>query len=84
MQHKSLAEVTRHGARMMFKVGSKPLLWGRDFNVAPEPIDVYDSKKLHDHGGFHPDEHAVLERFRRWGLTDIFRLYKSEPEQCTF
>lgn len=62
----------------------KPLLWVGDFNIAPEPIDVYDPRKLHGHVGFHPDEHAVLERFKRWGFIDVFRLYNSEPKQYTF
>ena len=63
---------------------NKPLLWIGDFNIAPEPIDVHDPKKLHGHVGFHPDEHAALERFRKWGFVDVFRLHNTEPEQYTF
>ena len=32
-----------------------PLLWVGDFNVAPDPIDVHDPKRLKDHVAFHPD-----------------------------
>jgi exodeoxyribonuclease-3 len=33
---------------------------------------------------FHPDEQAVLERLKDWGLVDVFRLHHPEPEQYTF
>jgi exodeoxyribonuclease-3 len=63
----------------------KPLLWMGDFNVAPEPIDVYDPRRLKDHVDFHPDACAALERVRGWGFVDIFRLYHpQEEEQYTF
>jgi exodeoxyribonuclease-3 len=61
-----------------------PLLWTGDFNIAPESIDVHDPKKLLGHVGFHPDEHAALERFKKWGFVDVFRLCCTEPEQYTF
>ncbi len=62
----------------------KPLLWMGDFNVAPEPIDVYDSENLIGQVGYHPDEHAALQRFKEWGFIDVFRLHQSDPEQYTF
>jgi exodeoxyribonuclease-3 len=60
------------------------LLWVGDFNIAPEPADVYDPKLLLGHVGFHPDEHATLKKFREWGFTDVFRLHETGPEQYTF
>lgn len=62
----------------------KALLWIGDFNVAPEPIDVYDPDHLLGNIGFHPDEHAALRRFQEWGFSDVFRLHRQEPEQYTF
>ena len=62
----------------------KPLLWAGDFNVAPEPVDVYDPAHLEGHVCFHPDERAVLQRFRQWGLVDVFRLHQPGPGQFTF
>ena len=62
----------------------KPLLWIGDFNVAPEPIDVYDPVKLLGHVGYHPDEHAALQRFREWGFVDVFRMHRPEPGQYSF
>lgn len=62
----------------------KALLWVGDFNVAPEPADVYDPAHLEGQIGFHPDERASLQRFRQWGLTDIFRLHQPGPGHFTF
>jgi exodeoxyribonuclease-3 len=62
----------------------KPLLWAGDFNVAPEAEDVYDPARLEGQVGFHPDERAALQRFRQWGLTDIFRLHQPGPGHYTF
>jgi exodeoxyribonuclease-3 len=60
------------------------LIWAGDFNVAPEPIDVYDPGFLSGQVGYHPDEHAQLQRTKEWGLVDVFRMLHSEPEQYTF
>jgi len=62
----------------------EPLLWLGDFNVAPEPIDVYDPAHLLGSVGFHPDEHAHLKRIKEWGFVDVFRLNVKEPGQYTF
>ncbi len=61
-----------------------PIIWTGDFNIAPEPIDVYDSQFLNGHVGFHPDERAVLMKFNEWGLFDVFRLHNSEGGHYTF
>jgi exodeoxyribonuclease-3 len=63
---------------------NKPLLWAGDFNVAPEPADVYDPVRLEGHVGFHPDERAALQRFQRWGFVDVLRLYQPGPGHYTF
>jgi exodeoxyribonuclease-3 len=62
----------------------RPLLWAGDFNVAPEPADVYDPAHLEGQVGFHPDERAALQRFRQWGFTDVFRLHQPGPGHYTF
>lgn len=63
----------------------EPLLWMGDFNVAPEPIDVHDPKRLKDHVAFHPEAHAALERVREWGFVDVFRQHHpGEAGQYTF
>lgn len=62
----------------------KPLVWAGDFNVAPEPIDVYDPEFLAGHVGFHPDERAALKEIKDWGFVDVFRKHHPEPEQYSF
>lgn len=62
----------------------KPLLWLGDFNVAPKPADLYDPAHMEGQVGFHPDERAALNRFRQWGLTDVFRLHQPGPGHYTF
>ena len=62
----------------------EPLLWTGDFNVAPEPADVYDPAHLEGHVGFHPDERAALQRFRQWGLVDVVRQHQPGAGQFTF
>lgn len=60
------------------------VLWTGDFNVAPEPIDVHDPKRLLGHVGFHPDEHRALAAVKEWGFTDIFRKHHPEPGHYSF
>ncbi len=60
------------------------LLWMGDFNVAPEPMDVFDPKNLIGQVGYHPDEHSALQRFKEWGFVDVFRLHQFNAEQYTF
>jgi exodeoxyribonuclease-3 len=63
----------------------RPLLWVGDFNVAPEPIDIHDPKRLKDHVDFHPEARAALENVRSWGFVDLFRLHHpDEPGQYTY
>ncbi len=61
------------------------LLWMGDFNVAPEPIDVYEPKRLEKHVDFHPDARRALKQVQAWGFVDVFRLHHpEEPGQYTF
>ncbi|WP_003543896.1 exodeoxyribonuclease III [Desulfotomaculum nigrificans] len=62
----------------------QPLLWMGDFNVAPEPIDVHDPKRLLGHVGFHPEEHKVLNYVKEWGFQDVFRKHQPEGGHFTF
>lgn len=62
-----------------------PLLWAGDLNVAPEPIDVHDPKRLARHVDFHPEARVALERVREWGFVDVFRQHHpDEPGQYTY
>ena len=60
------------------------LVWAGDFNVAPEPMDVFDPERLQGHVGFHPEEHRALGQVKDWGFVDVFRKHNTEPKQYTF
>jgi len=61
-----------------------PVLWVGDFNVAPEPIDVYDPVALSGHVCFHPEAHKALNEVMQWGFVDVFRMHCKEAGQYTF
>ena len=61
-----------------------PLLWAGDFNVAPEPVDVYDAEKLFGSVGFHPKEHEVLAAVKAWGFVDVFRKHEPRDKMYSF
>ena len=52
-----------------------PLLLCGDFNIAPEPRDVYDAEKVDGEILFHPAERAAFARFLAWGWCDTVRLH---------
>lgn len=62
----------------------QPLLLTGDFNVALEPVDVYDPEELRGQVGFHEDEQAILKEYFKWGLVDIFRKHHSDGSHFTF
>jgi exodeoxyribonuclease-3 len=61
-----------------------PLLIVGDFNVALEPIDLYDPEGLRGEVGFHPDEQGIFRGYFDWGLVDIFRRHQSGGGHYTF
>ncbi|MBL0319395.1 MAG: exodeoxyribonuclease III [Alphaproteobacteria bacterium] len=57
------------------------LVLGGDFNVAPDPIDVYDPKSLKGTTCFHPDEWQHYRPILNVGLIDSYRaLYPHTPQ----
>ncbi len=61
-----------------------PLLMMGDFNVALEPIDVYDPEGLRGEVGFHPDEQSIFREYLAWGLVDVFRKHHQGGGHYTF
>lgn len=49
------------------------LLIGGDFNIAPEPIDVYNHKSLYGSIGHHQDEMDWFKKYLNMGFSDSFR-----------
>lgn len=62
----------------------QPLVWAGDFNVAPEPIDIYDPARLFGRVGYHPAEHNTLAYVKEWGFSDVFRAHVKEGGNYTF
>ena len=61
-----------------------PLLVAGDFNVALEPIDLFDPEGSRGTAGFHPDEQDIMKEFFDWGLVDVFRKHKPGAGHYTF
>jgi len=60
------------------------VLWVGDLNVAPEPRDVHDPKRLYGSVCYHPDEHKALKQVMDWGFVDAFRKHCDEDKQFSF
>jgi exodeoxyribonuclease III len=60
------------------------LLWLGDFNVATDPIDVHDPKRLEDHVDYHPLARDALQRVKEWGWIDLYRLHHPDERQYTY
>jgi exodeoxyribonuclease III len=61
------------------------LVWVGDFNVAPEPIDVYNSRALMGHVDHCEEVFEALKNVRDWGFIDLFRkFHPNEPNQFTY
>ncbi len=56
------------------------VLWLGDFNVAPEPIDVHDSKSIMGHVDHCPEVFEALREVREWGFVDLFRKFHPDEE----
>ena len=64
---------------------TKALVWCGDLNVAPEPIDVHNPKRLLGHVCFSPEVWEAFSRVKSWGLVDIFRKHHPDAAgQYTF
>lgn len=56
------------------------ILLGGDFNVAPNPIDVYDAQLLEGQICFHERERKAFKYLLEWGLFDALRIKYPEKK----
>ena len=62
----------------------RPLVLGGDYNVAPEPIDVYDPKACEGGICYHPAERHALRGLVHAGLYDAVRAVAPTRRQFTW
>ncbi len=62
----------------------EPLALMGDYNIIPEPDDVWDPKAWLGDALFQPESRAALRRLEYLGLTDAFRACHAETHQYTF
>ena len=60
------------------------VLWMGDLNVAPDPIDIYNSDQQKNHVAFHEDVRHAFAQTLDWGFVDVFRKHRPEAGQYTF
>jgi exodeoxyribonuclease-3 len=61
------------------------IIWCGDLNVAPDPIDVHDPKRLQGHVCFTPEVWKAFDHAKAWGFVDVFRKHHpGESQQYTF
>ncbi len=60
------------------------IVWAGDFNVAPEPMDVYDPQSLSGSIGYHPEEHRALANVMEWGFIDVYRIHNPREKAFSF
>lgn len=56
-----------------------PFVLGGDLNVAPEAVDVWDTRAMEGQVLFHPEERARLRTLLHLGLTDAVRALDARP-----
>lgn len=66
-----------------YKTNEKVLLCG-DFNVAMEPIDVWDPPAWAGHIHFTKPERAALHFVKQWGFTDAFREINGDVKEYSW
>lgn len=60
------------------------VLWMGDFNVATDPIDVHDPRRLEKHVDYHPLAREALQGVKEWGWIDLYRLHNPDEKQYTY
>ncbi|MCF8054760.1 MAG: exodeoxyribonuclease III [Deltaproteobacteria bacterium] len=56
-------------------ISSESIIVCGDINVAPDAIDVHNPVRLLGHVCFNPEVWDVFEKWKQWGLTDVFRMF---------
>ena len=60
------------------------LVLGGDLNVTPTDDDVWDAARAHGSTHVSDRERAALARLRQWGLVDLYREHRPEPDRFSW
>ncbi len=72
-----------HAARLL--ADEVPLVLGGDFNIIPEPEDVYAPSEWREDALFRPESRRAFRALLNLGLTEAFRaLHPAQPRAWTF
>jgi exodeoxyribonuclease-3 len=77
------ARLRAHAATVLEDMDT-PFILGGDFNVAPQPIDVFDPEALDGTICYHPDERAGFRGIVHQGLYDAFRTAHPTAQQFSW
>lgn len=67
-----------------YNFSRQKVIWVGDLNVAPQPMDVYNSKKIWPHVCHCQQVWDTFERVTALGFRDVFRKHLPEPGVYTF
>jgi exodeoxyribonuclease-3 len=77
-----LARLEQHAAGLL--ASGHPVVLAGDFNIIPEPRDVYAPERWTDDALFHPDVRAAYARLLAQGWTDALRARFPDERVYTF
>ena len=66
------------------RLSGEDIIWVGDLNVAPEPIDVHNSKRIWGHVCHCQEVIDAFSNVCEFGFTDIFRQFIPEAENYTY
>jgi exodeoxyribonuclease-3 len=76
-------DAVRERAQALLEL-EEPFVLGGDYNVAPEPADVFDVRLMEGQVLFHPEERKRFRRLLFLGLTDAYRALHPEPHSYSW
>lgn len=77
-----LKDLTTHlGPKL---AAERPIIIVGDYNIAPQPMDVYDPIRLAKESGFLPEERQWFKSFFDLGFVDTFRHFNKSPQRYSW
>ena len=77
-----LDRLARHAGNLVAE--GVPLILSGDINVAPEPIDIYETRSYDDNALVQPEARERYQSILKAGLSDVFRHFDATGSGYTF